>query len=100
MYYYYSYLTNDQQSPFSLKDGSYSYKIGVPGFTKEDISANIEDQDVLVLKGASAEYGDFEKIVYLPENLDVSTVEIFVKNGVLEVKGKEKKKYSRKINIS
>lgn len=74
----------------------------VPGFTKEDITAEIIEKNVLKILGSTEKYGStkkFNKILYLPKNVDDKTVEVKVENGMLIIEYKLAEGESRKISI-
>lgn len=100
MYYYYTYSTNNYSS-FVEKDGIYSLSLGVPGFAKEDIEISSEYSGELIIKGSSKQFGEFEVVKYLPEDIDNETIKASVKNGVLEITvQKSKTQKGRKIQIT
>lgn len=84
---------------------SHIFKINVPGYNKEDIKVQIEEGNVLSIKGeglkkeekkddlvwhvaereAFSGKGEFLRRIELPENVKVDQVKAYVENGVLTV---------------
>lgn len=79
------------------------FKINVPGFSKDEIKVQVEDGNILHIKGEGekeeaqakdtvwhvAERGtrkaDFSRVIELPENVKVDQIKAQVENGVLTV---------------
>ncbi|KAI9118272.1 hypothetical protein K1719_010604 [Acacia pycnantha] len=79
------------------------FKINVPGFTKDDVKVQIEDGNILHIKGEGGKEehqardsvwhvaerrtgkGDFSRAIELPENVKVDQIKAQVENGVLTV---------------
>jgi HSP20 family protein len=68
-------------------DDDYTLSLGLPGFKKEDVNINIED-DVLIIS-STVEKDDFkssfENRYSIPEDVDTDKVEATMENGVLKV---------------
>ncbi|KAL1308240.1 hypothetical protein HN51_050170 [Arachis hypogaea] len=85
---------------------SHIFKLNVPGFSKDEIKVQIEDGNVLHIKGEGgkeenqakekdtvwhvAERGttgksDFTRAIELPENVKIDQIKAHVENGVLTV---------------
>ncbi|EOA17626.1 hypothetical protein CARUB_v10005991mg [Capsella rubella] len=84
---------------------SHIFKINVPGYSKDDIKVQIEEGNVLSIRGeglmkqkkeedlvwhvaereAFSGKGEFLRRVELPENVKVDQVKAYVENGVLTV---------------
>ncbi|XP_061374662.1 15.7 kDa heat shock protein, peroxisomal [Gastrolobium bilobum] len=82
---------------------SHIIKINVPGFSKDDIKVQVEDGNILHIKGEGAKEeaqgkdtvwhvtergtmkGDFSRAIELPENVKVDQIKAHVENGVLTV---------------
>ncbi|KAF3445187.1 hypothetical protein FNV43_RR14881 [Rhamnella rubrinervis] len=79
------------------------FKINVPGFSKEDIKVQIEDGNILHIKGEGGNEeshpkdtvwhvaergtakGDFSREIELPENVKMDQIKAQVENGVLTI---------------
>ena len=68
-------------------ENDYSLSLGLPGFKKEDININIED-DILVIS-STVEKDDFkqsfENRYSIPEDVDKEKIDATMENGVLTV---------------
>ncbi|KAF9603458.1 hypothetical protein IFM89_036261 [Coptis chinensis] len=97
------------------------FKINVPGYGKEDIKVQIEDGNVLVIRGEAekeeslgkdviwhvAERGSFKggftREIGLPDNVKIEQIKAQVENGVLTIvvpKDGNQKSKIRDVNIS
>ncbi|KAJ7960081.1 Class I heat shock protein [Quillaja saponaria] len=79
------------------------FKFNVPGFSKDDIKVQIEDGNILHIKGEGGKEdsegkdsvwhvaergtgkGDFSREIELPENVKVDQIKAQVENGVLSI---------------
>ncbi|KAI6691421.1 hypothetical protein NL676_028249 [Syzygium grande] len=86
------------ESPYS-----HTFKVNVPGFAKEDIKVQIEDGNILHIRGEGAKEelpgkdaawhiaerganrSGFSREIELPENVKVDQIKAQVENGVLTV---------------
>lgn len=68
-------------------ENDYSLSLGLPGFKKEDINLNVED-DVLVIS-STVEKDDFkqsfENRYSIPEDVDKDNIEALMEDGILKV---------------
>jgi len=68
-------------------ENDYSLSLGLPGFKKEDININIED-DILIIS-STVEKDDFkssfENRYSIPEDVDKEKIDATMENGVLTV---------------
>ncbi|XVF71085.1 hypothetical protein PTKIN_Ptkin12aG0006700 [Pterospermum kingtungense] len=84
---------------------SHIFKINVPGYNKEDIKVQIQDGNVMVIKGEGVREeshgagkdtvwhvaergtgkGEFSREIELPENVKVDQIKAQVENGVLTI---------------
>ncbi|XP_058079386.1 15.7 kDa heat shock protein, peroxisomal [Magnolia sinica] len=98
---------------------SHIIKINVPGFSKDEIKVQLEEGNVLSIRGEGAKEeiqpkdailhvsergkGDFSREILLPENVKTEQIKAHVDNGVLTVvvpKDVNPKSKSRNIAIS
>lgn len=94
------------------KDDEYVLDFMLPGFKKEDVSINVED-DVLTVEGErkvqeetkynrkGSFYGKFKRSFTLPENVLAENIDASYKDGILSVSvpKNEKSKLSKVIEI-
>lgn len=99
------------------KDGNICLEMDIPGFNKEDVNIEIDNNDYLVItaeKNSSSEdaedknyirrervYGKFQRSFYL-DNVDKESIEATFENGILKIsmsKKNEEKLLSQKIEI-
>ena len=86
-------FTSDYNFDFAPKarikenENDYTLSLGLPGFKKEDININIED-DVLVIS-STVEKDDFkssfENRYSIPEDVNIEQIEASMEDGILKV---------------
>lgn len=79
----------------TLKDGNYNIKLNIPGYDKDDLVLEFEN-DVLILTSKDKR---IEKIIYLPEEVDVESLESKCEKGILSITGKSIKQIKNKKTI-
>ena len=102
----------------SETDTSYLIDVELPGLKKEDISINISDKNVLVIKGEKKKetsenkkevyqyefiYGAFHREMSLPDNINKKDIKASCKEGILKIEIPKNKKEilpSQKIEIT
>lgn len=93
---------------------SYHIELDLPGFEEKNVDINLED-NLLTIKGKREEssenkdknyftkerfYGEFQRSITLPNNINSEKIEAKYRNGVLEINiPKEENKNMRKIEI-
>lgn len=99
------------------KDGNIFLEMDIPGFNKEDVNIEIDNNDYLIItaeKNSSSEdaedknyirreriYGKIQRSFYL-DNVDKESIEATFENGILKInmsKKNEEKLLSQKIEI-
>ena len=99
------------------KDGNICLEMDIPGFNKEDVNIEIDNNDYLIItaeKNSSSEdaddknyirreriYGKVQRSFYL-DNVDKESIEATFENGILKInmsKKNEEKLLSQKIEI-
>ena len=74
-------------------------QVELPGIKKEDVKVNVDEDNVLVIKGekkpverenatihrSETSYGEFERRFILPDDLDKEKIEAKYENGLLEI---------------
>ncbi len=75
--------------------------VEVPGFTKADLSININEKGTEINLSGKSERKEFNKTIELPSKIEPKSTKSDVKNGVLEIIGKKKKNSTKqhKVNI-
>jgi HSP20 family protein len=78
------------------KDGEYLVEFGLAGFTREDVSLNV-DNDILTIEGErkvnedtkynrkGTFYGNFKKVFTLPDNVVTDKIDASFQNGILSI---------------
>ena len=73
--------------------------VEVPGFTKETLTIDIdEDGSEITLTGTS-ESRELNETIALPSKIEVKSIKSSVNNGVLEIRGKKIKNSSQKFRV-
>lgn len=77
------------------------YYIAAPGYSKSDITAELKDGNILKISGKSDNYGgiSFKKCLYLSKDLDATTIQLTVKDGMITVEYKIKEEETKKVVI-
>lgn len=75
--------------------------IEAPGFSKQDITAEIKNGNLLYLKGESDRYEkrQFEQAIHISEKVDKKSIEVTVDNGMITIEFKHKEKESLSIKV-
>ncbi|MFX0084440.1 MAG: Hsp20/alpha crystallin family protein [Candidatus Hodarchaeota archaeon] len=75
--------------------------VEVPGFTKADLSININEKGTEINLNGKSERKEFNKTIELPSKIEPKSTKSSVKNGVLEIIGTKKKNSTKqhKVNI-
>ena len=74
-------------------------QVELPGIKKDDVKVNVDEENVLVIKGekkpvekenatlhlTESSYGQFERRFILPEDIDKEKIEAKYENGLLEI---------------
>jgi len=101
--------------PFDLVDKSDTYivQLELPGMTKDDVSIEVDDKNVLHVNAersntleednklySSRFYGQLSSSILLPDNVNVNNLEAKMENGILIVKvPKEHRSKARKFQV-
>ena len=84
---------------FAEEDGDYVFEVEMPGFSKEDIKIQLDQNGHLNLEGQTTRRGNkvkFGKTYEVPEKADLSTADASLKNGVFRLTFKRKNKHNPK----
>ena len=84
---------------YKLEDGSIKLVIDLPGYGREDVEIEVEDNIITI--GGELEDREFSKSFRVPKDTDVDNIDAEMKNGVLTVVVPimEQKSKSKKIRI-
>jgi HSP20 family protein len=85
------------------KDSEYILEIPVPGFSKSDISVDVEGINLVITGKDTESYWteDFIKKFKLPNEADVESIKASIEDGILNVSiGKRKESIPKRIKIS
>ncbi len=83
------------------KDDKLVYEILIPGFSKEEISLEVENRKLKVTgkKEKESFIKNQTQVFLVPESYDVSKMEASLKDGVLSIFIEKKENYTTKIEI-
>lgn len=98
------------------KDNEYKIKAELPGVKKEDLEIDIDKNHLSILakkveehvedtkscRKSEFKYGDFSRVIYFPQEIDVEKTEAKLNNGVLHIeapKMKQEKEKSKKLEV-
>ena len=84
---------------FAEEDGDYVFEVEMPGFSKEDIKIQLDQNGHLNLEGQTTRKGNkvkFGKTYEVPEKADLSTADASLKNGIFRLTFKRKNKHKPK----
>lgn len=95
------FISNNTRVTLGQKLNASPVYIEAPGFSKEDISAEIIGRDLLRITGQSDNYGsrEFEQSVFIPENVDTESIEVKVGNGMIAITFEDKREETKKIKV-
>ncbi|MFX1505218.1 MAG: Hsp20/alpha crystallin family protein [Promethearchaeota archaeon] len=91
--------TSERYIDFIDEDNHLKVVVEVPGFTKETLVIDIdEDGSEITLTGTS-ESRELNETIKLPSKIEVKSIKSTVNNGVLEIRGKKIKNSSQKFRV-
>lgn len=91
--------SNNRFIDFIDEDNHLKVVVEVPGFTKDTLIINIdEDGSEITLTGTS-ESRELNETIKLPSKLEVKSIKSSVNNGVLEIRGKKIENSSQKFQV-
>ncbi|MFW9905974.1 MAG: Hsp20/alpha crystallin family protein [Candidatus Thorarchaeota archaeon] len=91
--------TSERVIDFIDEDNHLKIVVEVPGFTKETLAIDIdEDGSEITLTGIS-ETRELNETIKLPSKIEVKSIKSTVNNGVLEIRGKKIKNSSQKFKV-
>ena len=84
---------------FVEEDGDYVFEVEMPGFSKEDIKIQLDQNGHLNLEGKTTKRGKevkFGQAYEVPEKADLATADASLKNGIFRLTLKRKNKHKPK----
>jgi len=84
---------------FVEEDGDYVFEVEMPGFSKEDIKIQLDQNGHLNLEGKTTRRGKevkFGKTYEVPEKADLATADASLKNGIFRLTLKRKNRHKPK----
>ncbi|MHA1974742.1 MAG: Hsp20/alpha crystallin family protein [Candidatus Hodarchaeales archaeon] len=83
-----------------VEDGDYlKVIVEVPGFTKKDLSVDINEKGTEITIKGKTETREVNQSISLPSKIEPKTTKSSVTNGILEIKGKKLGDSSKKIKL-
>jgi len=71
--------------------GEYSFEFDVPGIKKEDLKVSMDDSKLYIVGEKKGSRGyKYNKKLTLPKNLDTSTCDVRLEDGILNISFKQK----------
>lgn len=94
--------TNKPFVDFIDEDKNLRIIVEVPGFTKEDLSIDVNEEGTGISLKGKTERKEFDHIIQLPSKIEAKSTKSSINNGILEITGKKNgsssKTYKVKIN--
>ncbi|UCG89564.1 MAG: Hsp20/alpha crystallin family protein [Candidatus Heimdallarchaeota archaeon] len=73
--------------------------VEVPGFTKENLTIDIDEKGSEVSLIGKSESNELNQTIVLPSKIEVKSIKSSINNGVLEIRGKKIKNSSQKYRV-
>ncbi|MFX1284383.1 MAG: Hsp20/alpha crystallin family protein [Promethearchaeota archaeon] len=71
----------------------------VPGFTKENLTIDINEEGSEIILSGKSESKELNQKIILPSKIEVNSIKSSINNGVLEIRGKKIKNSSKKFRV-
>ena len=91
--------SNEKFVDFIDEDNYLSIIVEVPGFTKENLAIDIDEEGLKITLASKSENRVLEQIIKLPTKIKANETKSSIKNGVLEIRGKKIMDLSKKFPI-
>lgn len=91
--------SSEQFVDFIDEDKHLRIIVEVPGFTKADLSVDVNEEGTEVILSGKSQRKDLNKTIKLPSKIEPKSTKSSIKNGVLEITGKKKEKSSRNFKV-
>jgi HSP20 family protein len=73
--------------------------VEVPGFTKEDLSIDVNEEGTEISLNGKAEGKELNHTIQLPSKIEAKSTKSTIKNGVLEITGKKNESSSKVFRV-
>jgi HSP20 family molecular chaperone IbpA len=73
--------------------------VEVPGFTKANLSIDINEEGTEIILSGKSERKELKETIKLPSKIEPKTTKSSIKNGVLEITGKKKENSSKQFKV-
>ncbi len=73
--------------------------VEVPGFTKEDLSIDVNEEGTDISLKGKTERKEFNNIIQLPSKIEAKSTKSSIKNGILEITGKKNGSSSKTFKV-
>lgn len=91
--------SNERFVDFLDEDKYLKIIVEVPGFNKEDLDMDIDEDGSEIILKSKSESRELNHIINLPSKIEVKSIKSSVNNGVLEIRGKKTKDSSKKFKM-
>jgi len=93
-------LTSEERFVDFIDDNNHlKLIVKVPGFTKENLTIDINEEGTEITLTGKSESNEFNQTILLPSKIEVNSIKSSVNNGVLEIRGKKIKNSSQKFRV-
>ena len=80
-------------------DKTYEVMFEALGLGKDDISIEVENNDLLIIKAENYIYGSYKRMLWLSDDIDKDNITASCNNGLLTITLPKKEQEIRKIEI-
>ncbi len=80
-------------------DKTYEVVFEALGLGKDDISIEVENNDLLIIKAENYIYGSYKRMLWLSDDIDKDNITASCNNGLLTITLPKKEQEIRKIEI-
>ena len=90
---------NERFVDFIDEDNHLKIIVEVPGFTKETLAIDINEEGSEIVLTGKSESSELNQTIKLPSKIEVKSIKSQVNNGVLEIRGKKIENSSKKFRV-
>ena len=91
--------SNERFVDFIDGDNHLKVIVEVPGFTKETLAIDIDEEGSEIALTGKSESSELNQTIKLPSKIEVKSIKSQVNNGVLEIRGKKIENSSKKFRV-
>ncbi|MHA2304200.1 MAG: Hsp20/alpha crystallin family protein [Candidatus Hodarchaeales archaeon] len=91
--------SNERFVDFIDEDKNLRIIVEVPGFTKEDLSIDVNEEGTEISLNGKAEGKELNHTIQLPSKIEAKSTKSTIKNGVLEITGKKNESSSKVFRV-